>query len=128
MKLGQWLDPIVSKLNISPDKVKPLISSAVGFKEEDKWKLGWVAVGDDKTQSLFYNGVFFVRVMFPFFVGFGVRWSGSTDKRAFLQSYLGWKLNGEFSVVFRIQSDESAAGGYTGPNTGQARGWENGTK
>lgn len=119
---------LVDKLNISEEVIKPLVSGAFGFKEKEKWKLGWIAVGEEKTESLFYNGIFYFRVMFPFFVGFGIRWSGATNKKAFLQTYAGWKLNGQFSIVFRIQSDKTAADGYTSPNTGQALGWNGGTK
>jgi hypothetical protein len=128
MTFRETVSKVVSYLDIPEKVIKPLVSGAFGFKEEDKWKLGWVATGEDKTQSLFYNGIFYFRIMLPFFVGFGIRWSGSTDKKAFLQTYAGWKLNGQFSIVFRIQSDKSAAAGYTSPNTGQAQGWNSGTK
>lgn len=126
-----WIEKfhkLVDKLNISEEAIRPLVSGAFGFKENDEWRLGWVATGRERSESLFYNGIFYFRVMLPFFVGFGVRWSGATDKKAFLQTYAGWKLNGQFSIVFRVQSDKTAATGYTSPNTGQAQGWDAGTK
>lgn len=66
----------------------------------------------------------------PFgYVGIGIRWSGrNPTKREFLQCYIGWKLNGFFSAVFRAQSDVSAAEGFTAPNPNLAQGWFDGAK
>lgn len=116
-------------LDLPERYIKPLFAICSGFKRNGKWSLGWVHIGEwQGDTSLFYNGIFFLRLMFPFFIGIGIRWSSSTTSRSFLQTYIGWKGNGQFSVVFRIQSDQSAASGYTGPNTGQAQGWNEGTK
>lgn len=87
--------------------------------------------GRKQTGSLYYNGIAFVRVMLPFFVGVMVRWSGSTTRRAFVQTHVGWKLNGDPAVTFRVQSDESGRISNTGPafdNHGQAVGWSDGPK
>ena len=121
-RISQWL-------SLSESWIIPIISICLGFKNQsdNKWN-GWIKFGHKADQSLFYNGIFFFRLMLPFFIGFGIRWSGSTTNRAFLQTYIGWKSNGYFSIVFRIQSDQSAAIGYTHPNVGQAQGWMEGTK
>lgn len=130
-RLRRKFSTFEEKFDISPEKVKPLVSMCLGFKRDGKWKLGWVAFGEDKTYSLFYNGILFIRIMFPFFIGLGIRWSGTGEGREFMQTYLpGWKLNGQVALFprFRIQSDKSAATGTTGPNIGQASGWNEGTK
>jgi len=123
-----WWDRITNVLDLPERRIVPLVAVCIGFKRYGRWVPGWVRFGHAADQSLFYNGVFFCRFALPFFIGFGIRWSGSTTSRAFLQTYFGWKLNGQFSIVFRIQSDQSAAAGYTGPNYGQASGWNEGTK
>ena len=138
----------------------PLFSICLGARYLDGWG-GRVGFWRADTQSLFYNGGFFLRVIFcPLwalptatiwflcdqlfggishgwlllcigFVGVGIRWSGKNPTaREFLQTYIGPKLNGEWAVVprFRIQSDLSASNGTTGPNYGQAIGWDAGTK
>lgn len=80
--------------------------------------------------SLFYNGLWMARVVgvhgsaIPRGVFLHVR-PTATGKR--IQIGLGWKLNGRFTITFRVQSDESAARGTHGPNVGQAVGWERGT-
>lgn len=52
-----------------------------------------------------------------------IRWAEDW-RRSFLQTGVGWKLNGRFAPLFRLQSDASAAAGVTGPNYGQATGFE----
>lgn len=116
-----------------PEKfILPLFSVCLGYKKKSDGKWGGnVAFGKDKTMSLFYNGMFYVRVMLPFFVGLQIRWAGKDiNAQEYLQTYLGIKLNGEWAVIprFRIQSDVSAGNGTTGPNYGQATGWNEGTK
>lgn len=80
------------------------------------------------TVSLYMNGLVFARVALPFFVSIMIRWGGKDCRRAFLQLHLGWKLNGRLAVVFRVQGDESAAGGMDFPNVGQAQGFADGGK
>jgi len=78
--------------------------------------------------SLYYNGIVFIRVMLPFFVGIHIRWSGHPDsKKQYLQTHIGWKKNGDFAVTFRIQNDTSSAAGTYGRNFNQAKGWSVGT-
>lgn len=74
--------------------------------------------------SLYYNAPIFIRIAFPFFIGIHIRWSGATNKKAFLQTHIGWKLNGRFAIAFRVQSDQTAERGMDFPNPGQAKGWE----
>ena len=74
--------------------------------------------------SLFMNGMVFVQVRLPFWVGFGIRF----HPRYFFQCGLGWKGNGRLALLLRIQTDESAATGMDGSNYGQATGLMDGTK
>lgn len=113
-------------LNLKPSAILPLVSIQLGWDR----RLANVRVcfGRRRTGSLYYNGIVFVRVMLPFFVGVMVRWSGSSTERAYLQAHIGWKLNGVFAATFRIQSDAAAAAGHQSPNTGQAVGWADGPK
>lgn len=94
------------------------------FKEGGKWVFLPSLVG---RTSLFYNAVFFARVVWPFGIFASVRWSGSTTAKALLQAGIGWKLNGRFGLTLRIQSDASSAAGSSGPNFGQATGFSYGT-
>lgn len=124
-----WLHRLVSRLDIDPKRIVPLFALCLGFQRAGRWVPGCLKFGHAADQSLFFNGVLFVRMMLPCFVGIGIRWRGRDPaKREFLQSYIGWKLNGQFSIVFRVQSDVSAAAGYTSPNSGQAIGWNEGPK
>ena len=75
------------------------------------------------TESLFYNAQLFLRLSLPFGVFFGMR-LGATH---LFQCGIGWKLNGRFGILLRIQTDASAAAGVTGPNYGQATGYDFGT-
>ena len=125
-ELWALIDRIGEASKLSPDTIKPLLSVQWGWDKD--WRNYRIATGHDRTESLYYNGMFFCRFMFPFFVGFMVRWSGATDKRAFLQTHIGWKLNGRLAVAFRVQSDTSGERGMDFPNPGQARGWADGGK
>lgn len=121
------------------------IAGAWLFREDGRWHFMPRITGE---QSLFYNAVFFVRyancapalvaqALAAFITGwwwlllFGVfasvRWSSSETAKALLQVGAGWKLNGRIAVLFRVQSDESSAAGSSGPNYGQARGFDYGT-
>lgn len=125
-----WLWTVIDKIGewttLQEKYILPLLSVQWGWEKNPRNLR--VAIGRDCTESLYYNGIFFCRFMLPFFVGFMFRWSGSTDKRAFLQTHVGWKLNGRFAIAFRIQSDYSGAVGMDFPNPGQARGWADGGK
>lgn len=114
------------------------------FKENGKWVFIPRLTGN---RSLFYNAVFFFRytvspftlitfylavalgwywaLIYGVFVSF--RWSGSTTKKALFQTGFGHKLNGRLGLPLRFQSDKSSAAGVTGPNSGQAQGFNGGT-
>lgn len=113
-------------ININPKHIRPLFSIQWGWDRNPRNIR--ISFGRQQTKSLYYNGMVFLRVMWPFYIGVMVRWSGSTTEDAYLQMHLGWKLNGVFAPTFRIQSDKDAAAGHSSPNTGQALGWADGTK
>lgn len=94
-----------------------------GFKRNEKWC--WIPerVGG---QSLFYNGILFFRLCWPLGLFASVRWSSASDKKALLQTGFGFKLNGRFAILLRIQSDKTSAAGVTGPNFGQSCGYDYG--
>ena len=94
------------------------------FKEFGKWCAIPRLTGNE---SLFYNAVFFVRLGLPFLFCASIRWSGSSTSRAMFQFAIGWKLNGRLALSIRIQSDASSAAGSSGPNYGQATGFNYGT-
>lgn len=94
------------------------------FKEDGKWCF---LPRITESRSLFYNAVFFMRLAWPFGIFASFRWSASTTDKALLQVGLGWKLNGRITVTIRVQSDASSAAGSTGPNYGQATGFDYGT-
>lgn len=99
-----------------------IISGALAwiFKEDGKWSFIPRLCGD---QSLFYNAQFFLRLSLPFGLFFGMRLS----QNHLFQCGIGWKGNGRLGLLFRFQTDESAAAGVTGANTGQSSGWDFGT-
>jgi hypothetical protein len=110
-------------LTVDQDIVKS-IGIAWGFKEDGKWN--WIP-RRTPNGSLFMNAVFFFRLNWPLGIFWSIRWSESSEKKALLQSGIGFKLNGRFAILLRAQSDETSARGVTGPNYGQARGFEYGT-
>lgn len=118
-----WLWKLGNLLTVDPDGVRSL-GIAWGFKRAGKWCFVPERVGD---QSLFYNAVFFVRFIWPLGIFWSVRWSGASDRKALFQTGIGFKLNGRFAVLLRVQSDKTSAAGVTGPNTGQAAGFDFGT-
>jgi len=94
------------------------------FKENGKWNF---IPRKTENVALFYNAILFLRFSLPFGVFASIRWSGSTVTKALFQCGMGWKLNGRLAILFRFQSDASSAAGVTGPNFGQAQGFEYGT-
>lgn len=121
---GNWIDRL---LNLWPFCIDMESIKSVGiawlFKEDDCWCFLPRITGND---SLFYNAIVFVRLSLPFGVFVHLRWAKNW-RRSFLQAGIGWKLNGRFSPLFRLQSDASAAEGVTGANYGQATGFDYGT-
>lgn len=138
------LDRITAALTIPPTWAVPLVSIAIGYRTDQTFTQhgtehdasddrairvrGWAAkivIGRDDTDSLYQNAAIFVRINL---IGIWcmIRWSGKAGIRSFLQTGIGWKLNGVPAVLFRIQSDESAEAGMNGPNWGQGKGWNKG--
>ena len=105
------------------DKYIKSIGIAWLFKEGGRWNFMPRITGQ---QSLFFNAMFFLRLSLPCGIFASVRWSPATDKKALLQTGLGWKLNGRLGVLLRIQSDKTSAAGVTGPNVGQSGGFDYG--
>lgn len=121
--VGKWAD----RLSLPEKYIFPLFTLQWGCGTITKPNYANLqgSVGHGKHDaSLYYNGIVFIRVMLPFFVGLHVRWSGDPQvKKQFLQTHLGWKKNGDFAVTFRIQNDLSAFLGTYGRNYGQAEGF-----
>lgn len=76
------------------------------------------------TPSLFMNGVFFLQLRFPFWIGIQIR----PFTARYFQCGIGWKGNGRLGLLFRFLHDESSAAGMDGPNKGQTTGMNDGTK
>lgn len=76
------------------------------------------------TPSLFMNGVFFLQLRIPFWIG--IQFRPFTDR--YFQCGIGWKGNGRFGIPFRFLHDSSSEAGMDGPNYGQASYMEDGTK
>ena len=94
------------------------------FKENGSWCF---LPRVTNNTSLFHNAILFFRIGFPFLLCFSLRWNGSSTAKAIFQFALGWKLNGRFAITLRVQSDVASAAGDTGPNYGQATGFDYGT-
>ena len=113
-------------------RIYPLVSICYGCgKGKPDWTNMKISFGRKNTTSLYYNGIFYLRLMLPFYIGLMIRWSGSTTKKSFLQTHIGWRLSGVPAITFRIQSDKSGFLSNQGPefnNQGQAIGWACGTK
>lgn len=110
-------------LLIDTDSIRT-IGIAWLFREAGAWCWKPRITGD---VSLFYNAVFFLRFNWPLGIFASLRWSSSATARALLQVGLGWKLNGRIALLLRIQSDATSAAGSSGPNYGQATGFNYGT-
>lgn len=123
----EWLWRLGNATAIDSDRVRS-IGIAWGFRENGRWRWRPRITGQ---QALFFNALLFVRLTWIDFLPVGVfasvRWSSSTTAKALLQLGAGYKLNGRLAVLLRIQSDATSAAGVTGPNFGQAQGFEYGT-
>lgn len=118
-----WLSWKLGNLTAIDEDLISTIGFAWGFKEQGKWNWKPRKTGN---VSLFYNAVFFIRFSWPFGIQFMVRWA-ETGTRAYLQAGLGYKANGRLGGPLRIQGDAASAAGVSGPNVGQAQGFEYGT-
>jgi hypothetical protein len=134
MKPRLLLDKLTGWMNLRPEIIIPVVSFQYGYGTRDKpnWTNYRFSFGRQYTQSLFYNGVFYFRFMLPFCVCLMIRWTANPDgRKQFLQTLLGWKLNGVLALTFRIQNDPSAKEsnkGHEYDNLGQAIGFDDGTK
>ena len=132
---GDWRDAMLNAYPLALDvgDIRPVFAAAYGANDQGDERPDWRSLerwhGDsaESRQSLFRNGVLFVRLLRPFGVFVMLRWGGKNASPAFLQAGIGWKLNGRFGLLLRLQSDASAAAGVTGPNLGQAVGFARGT-
>ena len=130
-RLPNWLNAV---LNTPPfllpqEFVIPVICIALGFKRGGKWVLGKIGRGPNDPAyigQMFWNGIFEIRFMLPFYVNFMIRWS-ATSNPSYFQFQLGWKRNGRFAIAFRFLTDASARAGVLSPNTDQAGGFNEGT-
>jgi len=115
-RLPDWVNALLNRwpLCIHKDAVATIFTIACDAE-------GWYR---PENVSLFYNGYFFLRIIWPFGVWLHVK--PRIDARC--QLGLGWKLNGRFGFTCRLwQTDEAAAAGVQGQNFGQARWWNRGT-
>ena len=143
-----WLSYWLGNLTAIDDKYVKSIGIAWLFKEGEKWMFMPRITG---RQSLFFNAVFFLRYtiapptiimsllsvychsLWPLLFGvfFSIRWAKigpvlGGKPRSFLQAGIGYKLNGRFGLLLRMQNDISSASGVTGANVGQAKGFNYG--
>jgi hypothetical protein len=125
----KWAFPILS-LSIGYRTVGAFTQHARDYDSSDDRQFTvrrWGArltVGGGDEKSLYWNAALFIRVNAPFGLWIGARLGAN---RLF-QTGIGYKLSGYLGANFRIQTDESAAAGTTGPNSGQERGWQDGPK
>jgi len=97
--------------------------------DEESVRTVWARCSDNQglyapgEESLYMNGVFFVRLMRPFGVFLGVK--PVVDGRLYHFGF-GWKGNGRFTLTLRRQTFEESERGVLGPNLGHARGWDRG--
>ena len=109
-------------LTVDQDFMKS-VGWVCGFRFGGKWQWKPIKVSN---QSLFYNGVFFIRFNWPLGLFGSFRWSAATDRKALFQFGIGFKLNGRFALLLRVQSDKTSAAGVTGKNMGQRTGFDYG--
>lgn len=129
---GNWIDRLLNAwpFCLDADSIKPVLEIEYGANKYNSSRPDFsnIAIRSGArctTESLFRNGLFYFRLTRPFGIFLHIRWCAFC-RRAFLQSGIGWKLNGRFAVLLRIQSDQSAAEGVHGRNFGQASGWSEG--
>ena len=103
-----------------------LISFQCGFIDRiySKSAFNIVRLWYRDTPSLFMNGLLFLQLRLPFWVGIQIR----PFTKRYLQCGFGWKGNGRLALLLRIQTDESSAIGMDGPNYGQTTYMNDGNK
>jgi hypothetical protein len=99
----------------------------------ERWGFTW-RTADGCTyapEALFFNAAWFARYVYPFGVFVQIRWSGRSDRKAYLHIGIGYKLNGRFGFLLRVQSDDSSTdGAWSGVanENVSTRGWQFGPK
>lgn len=111
--LGRWFDELMNALARHVEDMK---TWAICWDKE-----GWYNPG---TKSLYYQGIFFLRLCWPFGWWLHIRVHPEWQR---FQTGFGFKINGRFGANLRLQSDKEAEEGVSGPNWGQAKGWDRGT-
>jgi len=106
-------------LTVDEDSMRSVAVAWI-FKEDGRWVFTPRLCSD---QALFFNAIFFIRLLWPFGLYWMLRWAAE-GPRAYWQSGFGFKGNGRFSITFRIQGDKASAAGVNGPNLGQAQGFD----
>ncbi|MDE1907423.1 MAG: hypothetical protein KGH75_13345 [Rhodospirillales bacterium] len=129
-RLPSWLNTVLNSppFLLPMEAIIPLLCLTCGFLSARNDRLVLARVDRGENPQMYSNGALMIRLMFPFWIGIQVRWSGAIDKPAYLQMGIGWKLNGRFAITFRIQDDLGAAAGVLAPNTDQSIGWHEGGK
>jgi len=107
-----WANRLLNNLAVDTEKVR-----SFAFSVGPHW------FAREGTVSLFYNGAVFVRAVWPLGIWVQLKWSRNHR----FQAGFGCKLIGRWGLNLRFQSTESAAAGTSGPNLGQAQGWDRGT-
>src|SRR5882762_4279877 len=103
-RLPGWVNAVLNRwpFAIHRDAVATIFTIAYDAE-------GWYR---PENVSLYYNGYFFIRIMWP--VGIWIHVKPHINLR--LQGGLGYALNGRLKATFRKQTDESAAAGVQGRN------------
>jgi hypothetical protein len=139
-RLPSWLNTVLNTPPFAIDAawIIPVLCICLGFKRNGSWVLGKIGRGPgqevllspppgyDNGGQMFWNGIFEVRFMLPFYVNLMIRWSDKSSP-SYFQFQLGWKQNGRFALAFRFLDDASAAAGSLSPNTNLAGGFNEGT-
>jgi hypothetical protein len=149
-KLWAVIDWLGTHTAIPEKWVTPVASIQYGYGTEESpnftnVRLRWF---EGNTGTLYWNGILFLRLMFPLFLGFQFRWS----KTRLMQMHFGWKMNGNWAMGFywaiflwpllyffgwhwyylflffmiRFQTDASAMAGMDIPNPWEASGFADG--
>lgn len=117
-RLPKWLNAVLNRAPfcIDADRVRTVwgyVSDLEGARR----------VTDFEGDSLYLNGVWFIRLTAPFGVFLGLK---PVVNGRIYHAGIGWKGNGRFTVTLRRQTFEQSERGVLGPNFGHARGWERG--
>lgn len=108
---------------IDRDRVRSLFSFAYGFGTVSK--PDFLAIKFNlPDEPLYWNGIFFLRITWPFGIFCMLRWGGAKANPAFVQSGIGYDFRGRFRVINRVQSDASARAGTTLPNDWEVAGFQ----